>query len=235
MIVSPTRRLCLPVKKSVLVPVTVVEFALIETVPSIYGFKCLPANGNCLTVGNPFTTSLNWPNTGIIASFLWKNTSIFVINSPPIVSSVNVCASGSLLSSSGVKSARTLCLTAVTFDSVLFWVTLVTSILPFLVAIISSCTVLKIPVDENNACAKVSGSGTVSLVAEDVTLKSLSPVLNFGLPVTFGSGNSNSPSILPLPSVNVLVAPFTFCWCPVTPLDDVMVTKLVIFCLSKNG
>ena len=43
--------------KSVFVPVTVVLPTVIATVPFIYGLKYFPAKGNCLIVGNPFTTS----------------------------------------------------------------------------------------------------------------------------------------------------------------------------------
>ena len=51
------------------------------------------------------------------------------------------------------------------------------------------------------ACAKVSGEGTVTFVADDVSLNTLSPVLNCGLPATFGSGITKTPLISPLPSV----------------------------------
>ena len=73
-------------------------------------------------------------------------------------------------------------------ETVLLSETLCVSILPFLVAIISSWIFLRIPVDEKIACAKVSGCGTCWLVEEEVSLNTLSPVLNFGLPATFGSG-----------------------------------------------
>ena len=67
----------------------------------------------------------------------------------------------------------------------------------FLVAIIVSCNVVKIPVAEYVACANDSGSGSVELVGDVVSLNTLSPVLNLTLPLLFGFGIANTPEIAP--------------------------------------
>ena len=102
-------------------------------------------------------------------SFLCKNTSTFVTNSPPSSLALNVCARGS---NQPIKSSETL-VVLVELETVLFSRTLWVSILPFLVAIISSWIVLKIPVEVKTACANVSGSGFSALVLEEVNLKRL--------------------------------------------------------------
>ena len=51
-----------------------------------------------------------------------------------------------------------------------------------------SCIVVRIPVELKIGCANVSGCGVSSFVDDDDNLNSLSPVLNFGLPRTFGLG-----------------------------------------------
>ena len=65
---------------------------------------------------------------------------------------------------------------------------------------------------------------SVELVEELVNLKTLCPVLNFGLPATFGSGIVNRPSKLPPPSVNIFPPNVSFWW-SVCPLSDVGVVN----------
>ena len=60
-----------------------------------------------------------------------------------------------------------------------------------------SCIVVRIPVELKIACANVSGCGVSSFIDDDDNLNSLSPVLNFGLPRTFGSGIVKIPSTVP--------------------------------------
>ena len=85
--------------------------------------------------------------------------------------------------------------------------------------------VFKIPVAEYVDCENVSGSGFVAFVADDVSLNTLSPVLNLGLPLVFGFGIANTPDTKPLADVTRLP--------PNEP--PVGVTNAVTFCLSKNG
>ena len=144
------------------------------------------------------------------------------MNSPPDVLATKVCASGSRLP---ICVSEEVTIPPSSVSNSLLSVTSVTSILPFLVAMISSWIVLKIPVEENNAWANVSGCGSVWFELEDVNLNSLSPVLNFGLPAVFGSGNWNKPLTSPPPSV--INAP------PSEPPAGV--TKEATLTLSKKG
>ena len=63
------------------------------------------------------------------------------------------------------------------------------------------------------------------MVEDDVSLNTLSPVLNLGFPLVFGFGILNTPDTKPLADVTRL------------PPDEppVGVTNAVPFCLSKNG
>ena len=172
------------------------------------------------------------------------------MNSPPVTLDKIVWASGSpqpplkpvpVFSSSSSSSFLNVPINSLLVSLVAFWLetvlvsdTLVTSILPFLVARISSWIFLRIPVEEKSAWANVSGSGLTAFVADDVNLNNLSPVWNCGLPATFGSGIWNRPVKLPPPSENIL-PPLVPCWWSLCPLAEVGVTKLVTSTLSKNG
>ena len=71
------------------------------------------------------------------------------------------------------------------------WFTAVLETSAFLVAIIVVCFVSKSPLAENIALPTVPGSvadPTNPLVELEVNLNSISPVVNCGLPATFGSG-----------------------------------------------
>ena len=71
----------------------------------------------------------------------------------------------------------------------------------------------------------ISGSGSVELVEDVVSLNTLSPVLNLTLPLVFGLGIANTPETVPAALVTRLP--------PSEP--PVGVTNEDTFVLSKNG
>ena len=156
---------------------------------------------------------------GLFQTVMWTIilTSIFVIYSPPSACGIIDCASGS-------HHPTTASLVDVSVV-VLLSVTYVLTTSAFLVAIIVSCNVVKIPVAEYVACANDSGSGSVELVEDVVSLNTLSPVLKRGLPLVFGLGIEKIPETEPAADVTKLP--------PSEP--PVGVQKELTLTLSKKG
>ena len=93
-------------------------------------------------------------------------------------------------------------------------------IIAFLVAIIVSCSVSKIPLAKYIASPAVTGSVLVVLSELEVSLNCTSPVENLGLPEIYGSGIVNVPSTLPfVAEINGL--PATIVESLENPLDGV--------------